>query len=123
MRVLLADDDKTMARLASLALSKKGGHTVVVAGDGAEALRLAQAEPFDLILLDGMMPVMDGLEAFRRLREDEKTKAVPVIFLSAMTDPAELAKLQALGPAGIIGKPFDALGLSDRVAEILGGRA
>lgn len=119
MRILVADDDATMRKMAELALVKKGGHSVVCAADGAEAVALAEADPPDLILLDGMMPVLDGPGALERLRLGARTKDIPVIFLSAAADPAALALYRSLRPAGIIAKPFNALTLSDQVARIL----
>lgn len=119
MRILLADDDRTILRIASLAL-KARGHEVSCASDGAQALAMAEAEPPELILLDGLMPVMDGMEAFRRLRAGPKTKDVPVIFLSAQQEPEELSRLESLGAAGIIHKPFDPMALAGRVETILG---
>jgi CheY-like chemotaxis protein len=68
-------------------ISQKTGHDVVCAKDGAEALKLAASESPDLILMDVMMPAMDGLEVCRRLRQSEHTRAVPVILLTFKTDP------------------------------------
>lgn len=121
MKILLADDDPSMRAIAALSLAKKGGHAVVCAADGAEAVRLAEADPPDLIILDGMMPVLDGPGALVRLRESARTKDIPVIFLSAASDPAALDVYRALRPAGIIPKPFPPLALSDLVAKALAG--
>lgn len=119
MRILVADDDATMLKIAEIALVKKGGHTVVCASDGAQAVALADADPPDLILLDGMMPVLDGPGALEKLRLGARTKDIPVIFLSAAADPAALALYRSLRPAGIIAKPFNILTLSDQVRKIL----
>lgn len=119
MRILVADDDATMLKVAEIALTKKGGHTVVCAADGAQAVALAEADPPDLILLDGMMPVLDGPGALEKLRLGARTKDIPVIFLSAAADPAALELYRSLRPAGIIAKPFNVLTLSDQVAKIL----
>lgn len=119
MRILVADDDATMLKVAELALSKKGGHSVVCAADGAQAVALAEADPPDAILLDGMMPVLDGPGALAKLRASERTKNVPVIFLSAAADPATLELYRSLNPAGIISKPFNVLTLADQVAKLL----
>lgn len=122
MKILIADDDATMLKIAEIALTKKGGHAVVCACDGAQAVAMAEADPPDLILLDGMMPVLDGPGALEKLRQSERTKAIPVIFLSAAADPAALNLYRALRPAGIIGKPFNVLTLSDQVLKILSER-
>ena len=119
MRILVADDDATMRTIASLSLAKKGGHEVTCAADGAEAVALAEANPPDVILLDGMMPVLDGPGALLKLRANEKTRNIPVIFLSAAAEPAALSLYRSLKPAGIIAKPFNPLTLSDLVRKIL----
>ncbi|PIR15473.1 MAG: two-component system response regulator [Elusimicrobia bacterium CG11_big_fil_rev_8_21_14_0_20_64_6] len=121
MKILVADDDATMLKIASLCLAKKGGHEVVCATDGAQAVSLAEANQPDAILLDGMMPVLDGPGALKKLRESEKTKNIPVIFLSAASDPAALELYRSLRPAGIIAKPFNPMTLSDQVLKILSG--
>lgn len=119
MKILLADDDATMLKIAALGLSRKGGHEVVCAADGAQAVALAEAAPPDLIILDGMMPVLDGPGALLKLRQNERTKGIPVIFLSAACDPATLELYSSLNPAGIIAKPFSPLTLADQVQKIL----
>jgi CheY-like chemotaxis protein len=119
MKILVADDDATMRAIASLSLAKKGGHEVVFACDGAEAVALAEANPPDVILLDGMMPVLDGPGTLLKLRANERTKDIPVIFLSAASDSEALALYRSLRPAGIIAKPFNPLTLSDLVRKIL----
>lgn len=123
MKVLLADDDATMLKIASLSLSKKGGHEVVCAVDGAQAVAMAEADPPDLILLDGAMPVLDGPGALLKLRQSDRTKDIPVIFLSAASDPATREFYGSLRPAGIIAKPFNPLTLSEQVQKILSGRS
>ena len=119
MKILIADDDATMLKIASLALTKKGGHEVVCAADGAQAVAMAEANQPDLILLDGMMPVLDGPGALLKLRESDRTKNIPVIFLSAASDSAALNLFRSLNPAGIIVKPFNPLTLADQVSRIL----
>lgn len=119
MKIILADDDAAMRTIASLSLTKKGGHSVICAADGAEAVRLAEADPPDLVILDGMMPVLDGPGALLKLRESARTKDIPVIFLSAASNPESLELYRSLRPAGIIAKPFAPLALSELVAKIL----
>ena len=81
--------------------------------------RVAEEQP-DAILLDWMMPEVDGFETCRRLKADPATAAIPVIFLTARVQEAEVARAMALGAAGCIGKPFDALSLGEQVRELLG---
>lgn len=119
MRILVADDDPTMLKIAALSLTKKGGHEVVCAADGAQAVALAEAAPPDLILLDGQMPVLDGPGVLLKLRGNDRTKNIPVIFLSGASDAAALDHYRSLNPAGIISKPFNPLTLPDQVRGIL----
>ena len=119
MKILIADDDAAMLKIAALSLIKKGGHEVVCAADGAQAVAMAEADPPDLILLDGMMPVLDGPGVLLKLRRNDRTKSIPVIFLSAATDPEVLKLYRSLRPAGIIAKPFSPLALPDLVKKIL----
>jgi len=91
----------------------------VTVGNGAEALeRIAEERP-DAILLDWMMPDMDGYETCKRLKADPATASIPVIFLTARVQEAEVARALALGAVGCIGKPFDALALGKQVLELL----
>ncbi len=121
MRVLLAEDEPDVQLVARLSL-KKAGFTVVTVGNGVEALERVADERPDVILLDWMMPDMDGYETCRRLKADPATSAIPVIFLTARVQEAEVARAIALGAVGCIGKPFDALALGAQVMELLGPR-
>jgi CheY-like chemotaxis protein len=87
--------------------------------DGAAALEAARAQTPDVILLDWMMPDMDGPEVCRRLKDDPALRAIPVIFLTARSQKAEIARGLSLGAAGYIVKPFDALTIGDEVRRIL----
>ena len=118
LRVLLAEDDPDIQRVARLAL-RRAEFDVTVANNGVEALaRVAEARP-DLILLDWMMPDMDGLETCTRLKSDPATKDIPVIFLTARSQESEISQGLALGAIGYVTKPFDALSLGSRVRDLL----
>jgi len=118
VKLLLAEDEPDVQLIARLSL-KKAGFTVVTVGNGVEVLeRVAQEQP-DAILLDWMMPDMDGYETCRRLKADPATASIPVIFLTARVQEAEVARAMALGAVGCIGKPFDALALGTQVLELL----
>lgn len=118
MTVLLAEDEPDVQLIARLAL-KKAGFTVVTVNNGIEALERVAVERPDAILLDWMMPDMDGFETCRRLKENPATRDIPVIFLTAKVQESEVARALALGAAGCIGKPFDALTLGSQVKSIL----
>jgi CheY-like chemotaxis protein len=118
VKVLLAEDEPDVQLIARLSL-KKAGFTVVTVGSGVEVLdRVAEERP-DVILLDWMMPDMDGYETCKRLKADPATAAIPVIFLTARVQEAEVARAMALGAVGCIGKPFDALALGRQVLDLL----
>jgi CheY-like chemotaxis protein len=118
VKLLLAEDEPDVQLIARLSL-KKAGFTVVTVGNGLEVLQRVAEERPDAILLDWMMPDMDGFETCRRLKADPLTVAIPVIFLTARVQEAEVARAMALGAVGCIGKPFDALALGKQVLELL----
>jgi DNA-binding response OmpR family regulator len=92
---------------------------VVEAADGEAALASVAAHPPDLILLDVMMPGLDGWDVAEELAAGERTRHVPIVFLSARTEPAARERGQELGAVGYIGKPFDPLLIATRVRETL----
>jgi two-component system, OmpR family, alkaline phosphatase synthesis response regulator PhoP len=119
VKLLLAEDEPDVQLIARLSL-KKAGFTVVTVGSGVEVLQRVAEEQPDAILLDWMMPDMDGFETCQRLKADPATASIPVIFLTARVQEAEVARAMALGAVGCIGKPFDALALGKQVLELLG---
>lgn len=119
MKVLLIDDDEDIRRIAWLVLERVGGMAVSQASGGAEGLRKAVAEKPDVILLDVMMPGMDGPDTLAALRENPTTADIPVIFLTAKVLASEIERLKSLGTAGVLTKPFDALTLASHVHSVL----
>ncbi len=117
-RILLIEDDPDIQVVASLALSGIGGFTVEVCGSAVEALRTAPGFAPDLILLDVMMPGMDGPAALRALRELPATASTPVIFMTAKIQTQEVAHYLNLGSLGVIAKPFDPTTLADRIRDL-----
>ncbi len=118
--VLAVDDDKLLLRLLEINLGKAGCR-VLKAPDGATALRLAEEQKPDLILLDLMMPHMDGWEVMRRLKESEATRHIPVIVITGKVDPLTRAELLDMGAEDFVSKPFDLLELREVVRERLAG--
>jgi two-component system, sensor histidine kinase and response regulator len=106
-RILVVDDDKNILNLEKTILEQKGFEVTMALG-GPEALELLAKEPFDLILLDVMMPDMDGFSVCRRIKEDAKLKEVPVIFLTAKGGGEALAEGFESGAVMYINKPFTA---------------
>ena len=117
--VLLVDDDEDLRLIGKLALADVGGWQTWLAGSGAEAIELARANVPDVILLDMMMPEMDGRAVFEQLLADDATSTIPVIFMTAKVQDHEVAEYLELGAAGVIGKPFDPLSLADQVRGIV----
>jgi len=103
--ILVVDD--TESNIDILVESLSDDYEVSVAMDGESALEIVAEEPPDLILLDIMMPDMDGYEVCEKLKSDEKTKSIPIIFLSGATDDASKEKGLALGAVNYITKPID----------------
>ena len=118
MNVILAEDDLDIQLVARLAL-KRAGFTVKVVGNGQEALDAVKQQTPDVILLDWMMPELDGPETCRRLKADPSTAAIPVVFLTARSQEAEIQRGLSLGAAGYVTKPFDALALGQQVKDII----
>ena len=119
-KVLLVDDEADIRVIAEISLSAIGGWQVVQAASGPEALALAACEQPDLILLDVMMPGMDGPTTLERLRERQPAGLPPVIFMTAKVQKAEVDRLLGLGVTGLIAKPFDPMALPDEIHRILG---
>jgi DNA-binding response OmpR family regulator len=121
MKLLLVDDDPAIRLIAKVAL-KRAGFAVTLANDGGEALEMVRTDRPEVILLDWMMPDMDGPEVCRRLKADSACADIPVIFLTARSQQAEITAGLALGATGYIVKPFDALTLGIEVRALLAQR-
>jgi len=120
--ILLAEDDPHIRRVSEVALRRDGFEVFAVA-DGTEALQMLEDRLFDLVVLDGMMPNLDGLEVCRRIRANPRTAHLPVIMLSARTQASDEAAGEAAGANGYIRKPFDALSLGRQIRTICGSAA
>jgi two-component system, OmpR family, response regulator len=117
-RILYAEDDEPIRTICEMALRKVGGFEVIACATGAEALAQAPGARADLILLDVMMPGMDGRETLARLRAIPATAATPVVFLTAMVQPNEVSALRKLGVVDVIAKPFAPMTLPDKLRQI-----
>lgn len=105
VKVLVAEDDELVSRLLVFKL-KQAGFAVVAAADGETALSLAKSERPELILLDGMMPIVDGFEVLRRLKASAELKDIPVIMLTSKNKETDILTGLELGAADYIVKPF-----------------
>jgi CheY-like chemotaxis protein len=119
-RILLIDDEELIRVIAEVSLTKVGGWEVLTAGSGEEGLDKAAAEHPDAILLDVMMPGLDGPGTLARLQADPATATIPVVFLTASTLQSGRQHLTDLGAAGVLLKPFDPMLLAREIAEVLG---
>src|SRR6266487_530503 len=116
-RALVIDDDPDLLRLVRRTLEFTAGWDVVTAGSGAAGIELARSAALDVILVDVMMPEMDGYEVCRRLKADPATATVPIVLLTARRDLDD-ARVQETGAAGVVFKPFQPEDLARRVREL-----
>ena len=123
MHALVVDDDEDIREVARLSLELVGGWVVSVADSGSEAISQAVALTPDVILLDVMMPGLDDVATLQALSDDPRTRAIPVIFLTAKAQVGERRRLEEAGARGLIAKPFDPLNLAHDVERILNARS
>lgn len=119
-RILIIDDEQAIQAVASLSLKMEAGWKVITANSGAEGIAIAAKEQPDAILLDVMMPMLDGIETFKQLQQSSLTRNIPVILLTAKAQAAEQQQFKSLGVAGVITKPFNSLTLASQIAKVLG---
>lgn len=117
--VLLVDDEEDIRTIAQISLARVGGWETLLAGSGPEALRIAAEKLPDLVLLDVMMPHMDGPAVLAALRADPHTAQLPVIFLTARVQRGDLGHFVALGALGAIAKPFDPMRLPQEIRRLV----
>lgn len=122
-KVLLVDDEPHIRRIGELSLKGVGKWTAMLAASGSEALTIAERECPDLILLDVMMPGMDGPATLQLLRASDATSRIPVIFMTAKVQKHEVDKYLAAGAVGVIPKPFDPMALPAQILQILSSAA
>lgn len=118
--ILLIDDEKSLSMVIKTCLQKLGGWTVITAELGREGLLKAEATQPDAILLDIMMPDLDGFTVLQRLKSNPVTQAIPVVLLTAKVQSAYSGEYAQLDVAGVLVKPFDPLKLADQLAQTLG---
>ena len=116
--MLVVDDDPVILKLLEVNFEMEG-FTVVRASDGVEGLEQARAALPDIVVLDVMMPRMTGHEVARALREDPKTAAIPIIFVTARAQSSDVERGMELGVEDYVTKPFDPLDLIARVNTVL----
>ena len=119
-KILLVDDEDDIREVAATSLEVIGGYEVVTAPDGRTALAMARKDLPDVVVLDVMMPGMDGPSTLQALRNDPATADVPVVFLTAKVLAKDVEQFNHLGVAGFITKPFDPTTIPAELATVLG---
>lgn len=119
MKVLIIDDEPDVRSVARLSLARVGGMEVIELPGGVQAVETARRERPDAILLDLMMPEMDGVATLEALQSNPETSPIPVVFVTAKAMPAEIRRLKSLGAMDVIVKPFDPMTLSSQLEQIL----
>jgi len=117
-KILYAEDQKDIQIVAKYALESIASFDLKICNNGQEALDAIQDFSPDLLLLDVMMPVMDGLTVLKELKQHNELKNIPVIFMTAKILPNEVSELMDLGAVGVITKPFDPMTLGDEIRNI-----
>ncbi|NKX45924.1 response regulator [Roseicyclus persicicus] len=116
--ILHADDEEDILAIAKLALEVVGGLSIVQCSSGHQAIELAQRHKPDFLLLDVMMPGIDGVETLRRIRQIEGCHRTPAVFMTAKVLNDDRARLLASGAEAVIAKPFDPMTLASQIVEI-----
>jgi len=120
-KIMAVDDERHIVRLIQVNL-ERAGYQVVTAFDGPDALKKVESERPDVIVLDVMMPKMDGFEVLKRLQANPETRGIPVIMLTAKAQDADVFRGWASGVSAYLTKPFNPLELLTFVKRILSGR-
>ena len=117
--ILVVDDNEDNCYTLTRRLKRQGYDNVATAGHGRQALELLAARPFDLVLLDVMMPDMDGYEVLETMKADPALRGIPVVMISALDEMDSVARCLELGAEDYLAKPFDPTLLRDRVRDCL----
>jgi CheY-like chemotaxis protein len=119
-RILIIDDEDDIREVAALSLESVAGWEVITASSGAEGIRTAMAEKPDAILMDVMMPAMDGPTTFKEMQKVPGIAQIPVLLLTAKVQGVDQRRFAGLGVTAVLFKPFDPLTLADQMSEALG---
>lgn len=117
-KILYAEDEVDVQTVVELTIQTMSDYQIKICNNGKELLDLVDEYNPDLILLDVMMPEMDGPTTFKNLQENPKTKNIPIIFMTAKAQVHEVEKFKETGALGVITKPFDPMTLCDEIQEI-----
>jgi two-component system OmpR family response regulator len=117
-RICYVEDDEDIQRIVRMSLERVGKMTVEVVGDPTVAIDAMNAFKPDLVMLDWMMPKLDGVALFRQMQSRPETQALPVVFITARASQRDLDELMKIGAAGTISKPFSPKDLPEQLREI-----
>ena len=118
LHILVVDDDM-LARMTAVQCIKHARHTAAMAEDGVRAMEMLQSDKYDLVLLDLLMPNVDGFEVLRQIKENLQLKDIPVIMVSGADEAESMAKCIQMGAAGHLAKPLDANLLGKQIIECM----
>ena len=118
--ILFIDDKNDIKTLAQFCLESEAGWLMMGASSGIEGVKIAEQEQPDAILLDAMMPEIDGLQTLEKLLHNPKTKHIPTIFVTAKAQASDRLRFYNAGAKGVINKPFDSLTLASQISGFLG---
>jgi two-component system, OmpR family, response regulator len=118
LSIMYVDDEPDIREIVEMSLGLSGEFNVTLCESGAKALQLLPSVSPDLVLLDVMMPGLDGPATLARMRAQESTRQVSVVFMTAKALPQEIERFMKLGAIGVISKPFDPMKLTQKVKEI-----
>jgi CheY-like chemotaxis protein len=117
--ILLIDDEEDIRTLACLCLELETNWKIMVAANGEAGIKIAEVQQPDVILLDAMMPGLDGLQTLAKLQVNPKTKHIPAIFVTAKVQASDRYQFYTAGARGVITKPFDCLTLASQISGFL----
>ena len=117
-RICYVEDDEDIQRIVRMSLERVGKMTVEVVTDSLKAIEVIMAFKPDLVMLDWMMPGMDGPTLFRKMKQDAQLGALPVVFITAKAAQRDTDELLALGAAGVLSKPFSPKDLPDQLRAV-----
>jgi CheY-like chemotaxis protein len=119
-RILIIDDEDDIREVAALSLEATAGWEILTANSGAKGIEVAVAQQPDAILMDVMMPEVDGPTTFRNMQQNPAISNIPVLLLTAKVQGVDQRRFAGLGVAAVLFKPFDPLTLADQISEVLG---
>jgi two-component system, OmpR family, response regulator len=120
-KVLIIEDEPEIQAILAMSLERVGGFVTILAKDGIEGIERALDTAPDFIVLDAVMPRLDGYATCRRMKQDKRIARIPIVFLTARTGPRDVDRAMRAGAAGCVAKPFDPLKLPAQISEIVDG--